>query len=177
MNKDGNKKRITDSKRWIFVVAFLLVITLFNFNKTSSRYTAEIASNTDAIAVPILTFTNNQANYNIENMLPGETRDFLFSVSNSDNGKNNEVFLSYSLNLNTETTIPLQYKLYEIVNGNEKEIVLTNNKTPENFVGFDTQYLKNYKLKIYWDSNNNSYEYAGKSIMCNIKLEGEQVKK
>ena len=66
MNKKGNKKRITDSKRWIFLVAFLIVITLFNFNKTSSRYMAEIASNTDAIAVPILTFTNNQASYHPE---------------------------------------------------------------------------------------------------------------
>ena len=175
MDKKGNKKKITDSKRWIFLIAFLIVITLFNFNKTSSRYMAEIASNTDAIAVPILSFSNNQAYYSIENMVPGETREISFCVSNTDNGKQNEVALIYLLKLETETTIPLHFKLYEIVNGNENEILLTDNKTPEKFVGFDSQYLKNYKLKIIWDATNNSYEYAGKSIACNINLEGEQV--
>lgn len=175
MNKKGNKKRITDSKRWIFLVAFLIVITLFNFNKTSSRYMAEIASNTDAIAVPILTFTNNQASYNIENMLPGDTREITFSVSNTDNDKQNEVILKYSLKLETENTLPLQYKLYEIINGSQSEVTLTDSRTPEETVGFDSTYLRKYKLEIIWDANNNSYEYAGKNTICNIKLEGEQV--
>ena len=57
----------------------------------------------------------------------------------------------------------------------ENEITLTINKTQNYEVGYENQYLKNYKLKILWNESDNSYEYAGQTIQCKLKLNGEQI--
>lgn len=174
MEKKGIKKVIS-SRKLVYIIAFLFVITLFNFNITSSRYMEEISADNNIIAVPVLTFLNNEATYSVDNMLPGASKEITFSVSNTDEGRQNEVLLKYSLQIEAVTNVPLQYKLYEIVDGVETEIALTNNKSPEYEVGYDTQYLRNYKLKILWNETDDSYEYAGQTIRCKLKLNGEQM--
>lgn len=168
-------KKVISSRKLIYIIAFLCVITMFNFNITSSRYMEEAFADNSIIATPILTFSNCEATYSADNLLPGATKEITFTVSNTDEEIQNEVLLKYNLQIETNTNIPLQYKLYEVTSSGENEITLTNNKTQNYEVGYENQYLKNYKLKILWNESDNSYEYAGQTIQCKLKLNGEQI--
>lgn len=162
-----------------FSVAGIIISTIFTFNLSNSRYMGQISSDENALAIPIITLSNNTQTYSVTNMLPGDIKEYEFSVSNVDKDNSNEVLMEYYFKINMETSIPLEVRLYEIINETEQEIPITSNVTEKmqmNIVENKADKItRNYKLKIIWNTNNNSYEYAGKQIVCNIVLEALQV--
>lgn len=167
--------KIEGKKLFLFcTISIIVIITIFTFNLSSGRYSGEIVAEEDVIAIPIFTLSNNNKTYSISNMLPGETKEYTFSVSNTDGKNINEILLSYYFEIEIDAASPLKVKLYDITNGTTEEIQITNNTT--NKVSLNkTKQEKTYKLKLYWEEADNNYEYAGKTINCNIKLVAEQV--
>ena len=158
-------------------VGIFLVIIMFSFTfgVTNSRYIGELFSSKSIIANPIITLNSNETSYSISDMLPGDVREYKFSVANFDNSNVNEVLLSYRLRFTLEDGIPLTIKLYDISNG-KTEIQLNNGETPKITMNYGPDYIvQNYMIEIIWDKKDNSYEYANKKINCKIQLNAEQV--
>ncbi len=183
-----NRLRPRRSRLWLMAI---LTITLFiyTFNVSLSRYSASINANQDVIAVPILTLTNNNLNVSVDNMLPGDTREYQFEVNNEQDGKYNEVSLTYYFNLVSTTKVPLTLELYSVDGEEEKQIDLeqtatTNgedtiktyntSKAPEQMNYGTTEISRHYKIKIKWDEKDNSYTYAGQPISIKVELKGTQ---
>lgn len=175
------RKKTNEKNLKYFFIALIIVSTIFTFNLTTSRYMGQITANDDVIAVPIFTLSNNAEKYVITNMKPGDIKTYEFSVSNVDNEITNEILLSYTLQIDMGTNVPLTVELYDITEDSVdgQEINLTNNKTEEmemKAVEVDTDKItKKYRLNVIWNETNNSYEYAGQEIACNITLEAVQV--
>lgn len=163
----------------LFFIACVIISTIFTFNVTSSRYIGKISSDDDIIARPILTLSNNQQSFSIDNMLPGDEKEILFSVSNVEENQTNEVLLDYYFKINSQTEIPLKFEIYDITGDEEILLQMIDNVTENNqmkTVASETDKVtKDYKLKIIWNVNDNSYEYAGKTIKYDVILEGIQV--
>lgn len=172
-----NKKR---SLIFFCLACIIIISTIFTFNLSNSRYMDEIKAEDEVLAVPIITLSNNVNNYSIENMLPGDIKEYIFQVSNVDGQQTNEILLTYYFKINMETIVPLEVEIYEILtDGTEEKITITNNVTEEFQMPLVEEEIdkvtKDYKLKIIWDESQNSYEYAGQTININITLEAIQV--
>ncbi len=174
MNKETQKMNII-----LFCISCIAIFTVFTFNVSNSRYVGKITADENVLAVPVLTLSNNSQSYVVANMIPGETKEYEFSISNVDGENTNEVLLEYIFKIETETSIPISVKLYEKTENVEKEISIVDGKTEAirlNVVNQTSDRItKNYIVRLIWDANNNNYEYAQKEINCSIMLEAVQV--
>lgn len=163
----------------LLCIASAIVFSIFTVHLSNSKYTGAITSEKDVLAIPILTLSNNNQMYSINNMIPGDEKEYTFSVSNIEEGKTNEILLKYFFKIEKQTQVPIEVKLYDITDGNEKEMSITNNCTEEYQMGVVKQDIdkitRKYKLKIRWNITDNDYKYSGKQINCKITLEGTQV--
>ncbi len=156
-----------------YLIVFIIVGTfLYTFNTTTSRYVGKISSENDIVAVPELNLSNHGISYQITDMLPGDSEEYDFSVSNQENGKTNEVLLTYRLEVRVEGEIPLQIQLF---NEKGEEITITEGKTAEERLQYGTQQVKNYKMKILWDESDNQVKYAGQEASVFVELKATQV--
>lgn len=174
MNKNKKSNLI-----FMFLVC-IIISTIFTFNLSNSRYIEEIKAEEKVLAIPILTLDNNKATYLIENMIPGDMREYLFQVSNVDGSQTNEILLTYYFKTNIESDTPISIELYEILeNGVEEKKSIINNVSEEFQMSIVNQesdkILRNYKLKVIWDESQDSYEFAGQEINFDIILVAEQV--
>ncbi len=157
--------------RYLLII-FIGVLYLSTFNFTTSRYIGELQSDSDIVAIPILTLSNNQLEVKVEDMLPGETREVPFIVSNKENDQLNEVLLDYNIKITSDNIIPLTLELY---NDKDEKLTLTENKTAEERMPYDAEATRNYKLKIIWNEKDNDYTYANKTSHISVELTGTQV--
>ena len=120
-----------------------------------------------------------------QNVAVDEIKFYVKNYTGTDSSPTNssEVFLSYILTFSLTTnwgsgcTNPLSYKLYSVnqTNNNETEITLSNNKTGEINFSLISAEKDYYKLKLYWDINNNGATcYAGKSGSVGITADIHQ---
>ena len=159
-----------------FGIFFIVIAFFYTFNVTTSRYMGQLSANDDIIAQPVLTLSNNKATYTIEDMFPGLETTYEFQVSNSENGKINEVLLDYHFSVNIGSEIPIKTEIYEVMQGGEEKLLdLTDGKTENISMDYGEEVVKDYKLKIIWDKKDNNLQYASKKVTCNINLEAEQV--
>lgn len=161
-------------------ITCVIISTIFTFNLSNSRYMGEIKAEDEVLAIPIITLSNNTYEYSVEDMMPGDVREYLFQVSNVDEEKTNEILLTYYFKMNVDFIIPVELEMYEVLdNGKEQKIEINNNVTEEFKMDVvekeENKITKNYKLKVIWDKSKNNYEYAGKKINMNITLEAIQV--
>lgn len=164
---------------FVFLVC-IIISTIFTFNLSNSRYIEQIKAEESVLAIPILTLSNNKASYLIENMKPGDVKEYTFQVSNVDGNQTNEILLSYYLKANIQADSPINIELYEILaNDTEEKKSIVNNVSEEFQMGVVNKeadkVTKTYKLKVIWDIAKNSYEYAGKAIDIGLMLEAVQV--
>lgn len=168
------KKNTRKTKLWYLSMFLIVILFLYTFNVTTSRYIGQVSAQKDVVAIPILTLSNNKESYSINNMKPGDEKIYEFEVSNTENGQINEVLLDYYFIVNIGNEIPLTVELYDITQG-ETKLNITDGKTPKVRMDYGTEILKKYRLKIIWDKKDNSLSYINKKVNCNITLEAEQV--
>lgn len=159
-----------------FVVFLAIILFFYTFNVTTSRYIAKIKAEEDLLAVPIITLDKGLT-YIIEDMLPGDSRECEFIVSNKESNKINEILLDYDLLINLEPYIPITLTLYDITDGNESLVSLSNGKTTAARMNYGTETTKSYRIKLNWDEKENDYKYAGQQLNINIELNAVQVTK
>lgn len=179
-------------KRYLFIL-FLLLIFFVVFVSLSPKGTFAYYQTNVSGAVNAVT-----ASYGGEVEIVSETHTFLpadnevideikFYVKNytgTDQSPTtiSQVYMSYKLAFTLPSwgsgcTNPVSYKLYSVNEGTnaETEVTLTNNQTSDiNFTLLSSQ-KHYYKLKVYWDTTNNSVScYAGKNGSVSIDAELKQ---
>ena len=88
-----NKKRVS-----LIFIFFIIVLFVFTFSVTSSRYMGKIESEAkDVIAVPIIDITNPTFEYTLKDVIPGFNAETDFYVKNYDDTNTNEVLMKYYL--------------------------------------------------------------------------------
>lgn len=172
------------------ICLLVVVLFLYTFGLTSSRYVKTTTANQDVLAIPILDFYSELTCQSDGDVLPGDTWNCFFSVTNAKEEYVNEVLLNYYFDITLDTNIPLNLELYDITeNNNEISIgfdesvaesnVKKSNEQEMNFNKDNGGTTKNYRLDIIWDAKDNDYIYASNNlknpIIVKVNLVANQV--
>ena len=165
-----------DKKSRIKLIVILITSTVLVFGTgiTYSLFTSDTqgildqkiakfvfdAKKTDLIELPV------------NDLYPGQSIDYTFQVANTMESKKSEVTISYQMIIKTYHFMPLDIKLYKIVDGKEEPILTCDesfswNENNELLCNTATQrmehsqeILDDYKLKITFPEQYNSEEYS-----------------
>jgi hypothetical protein len=140
--------------------------------KSTDQNIAKFIFNTDKV---------DQIELPLVDMNPGDNEEYLFSVSNEQQGVISGVSVEYQLKIKTFHLVPLLIKLYKVVE-NEEELVLTCDESYERStnnelicttlimeMGYSSSVLDNYKLVVEFPIEYNGEEYA--NLVDYISLE------
>ena len=191
-NKEEYMKRIMDNTKLkieICIFFALLIGLLILVPFTLSRFKTE--SRADATIDIAFFVTNDTYNYQeitLVDMIPGDTKEYTFSVSNFKDDLRTEVNLKYNVEVLTTTNIPLQYELYLNNNGIDNEVVDTNEiiqdddntyfrsiKTIEKDFNFNENQTDIYKLVIKYPSEQKDINYQDSAENIEIRINAKQV--
>lgn len=159
----------------IVMVGISLSFTITTYAIFRSVYNA----NTSFIAAHVITETNIRDNITVylNDIIPGETKNYQFSVTNFKQENNetyrSEVNLNYTITIEKSTNIPLRFELFK--NNINENIIDINNTTNNQFLNYQDDIIDNYSLNIIWPSENAEYEYANKVDYIDIVIESKQV--
>ena len=170
------KKRYRLKKKTCILSVFSVsILFLFTFNVTSSRYMGQLKGEVeDIVAIPVISMENPTFTYTNKKMLPGDVDESDFFVSNYDkDNKTNEVLMKYYFKVTLDSEIPVKVTLTD-ADGTELKL-LDDKRTEEYKLPYDNMMKTKYHIKIEWDKEDNSYEYADKDIMLTIDLTATQV--
>lgn len=177
-------------KRKVILIVLLVLFVVFFSGITYSFFNsgALLKSNNQGIASFI--FEANKVDYielNLIDLLPGDERSYLFSVTNNKENKTSDVTVEYLLKIKTYHFIPININLYEIKDGREEFVAKCDEKTSRNESNELVcnmpikEFQKNkkeqaeYKLKIDFPSEYNDESYS--KLVDFIKIEVESWQK
>ncbi len=165
------KKRLK-RRSIIIAIFFVIVLFIFTFNVTSSRYIGQLESKgNDINAIPILTLQNPTFDIPLS-MIPGESFESDFIVTNYEAEKVNEILMNYYIQVPTDLEIPLTIT---ITDSEQQELPLNGEgKTEDQTLIYGIKTDDTYHLKIEWEPQNNNYEYAGKTVNFTLNVVGTQ---
>jgi len=166
--------------RFSTCIGSLAVATSFLTCLTLGKYKGTLAAgDTARVARYLLNLTSTETS--ITEFIPETTRSFNFYVFNFEGqidkpSAQNEVLLKYLINIELpkNSNLPLQYKLYKIENGTEKEITLIDGQSDWIQVSTVNQ-MDTYRLDIIWETNKDEYTYQNLTDNIKISIELEQV--
>lgn len=162
------KKYIT-----IIIVVIIIIAFIFTFNVTSSRYMGQFDGTAeDVVAIPVMSLENPSFSYSPERMLPGYVDESDFYVDNYDEKNTNEVLMKYYFRITLDSEIPIKVT---ITGEDGTELTITDNRTEEHELLYDTKTRTKYHIKLEWNEKDDSYEYAGKDIKLTVDLIATQV--
>ena len=147
----------------VLIILFILIVLVFGAGITYSMFHsgATLSSNDQNIAKFIFnTESLDQLELSLIDLNPGDTREYLFSVSNNLSGSISDVSVEYQMTIMTYHLIPLSIELYKIDEGTE-ELILNCDETysrnsknelicnsPVQEMGHLTKEVDDYKLKV-----------------------------
>lgn len=181
------------NKKKIIIVLLMAYILIFGINTTYSMYKSSSESEVKLSFAKII-FNNQELNnlsLTVNNLIPGETIEHQFMVSNSKDGSVSEIDIGYSIIVETFHIIPVNIKLY---NTNNENLIMecnndnynrnTENKlicNTENFkLKYNEETIHNYKLVLSFDELDNndkvwSSEYSDLIDFIDIKINSWQI--
>lgn len=182
--KNNNKLKI---ELCIFMILLALLIFLVPY--TLSRFKTEARSTADMdIAFFAAKDTYTRTNINLDDMEPGDVKEYTFSVSNTDGEHRTEVSLSYFVEIKATTNLPLDYELYLINSGidtpivSEEEIISDDDgtyfktlKTSSRFFDINNDYTDSYKLVITFPNEYVDHSYQGVAENVEITVNAKQI--
>lgn len=165
-------KHIKYNKKFsiISILIILLTILLFCSGYSLGKELSNVEINaTGEIAKPILVVNNNEP---IEINSESSKGYYDFKIKNyNENDETTEVDIKYYIEILTNTTDEISFKIYK----NGQEINMENNKTQELYFSKDIKQEDNFRIEIsYNKSKNASLEEIKKDIQ--IKVHSEQLK-
>lgn len=174
------------------VVLFLLFITFFTFS-TGITYlyfhsTAEVILDQKLAAFVFNVEKQEKLEIPLEDLNPGDSSEYTFSVSNSDKLKTSNVTIEYQIALKTYHLVPLDIELYKVTEEKE-ELVLTCNedkysRNEKNELVCNTEKIKldfrnvskdDYKLKLVFPSQYNDISYSNLIDFIDVEITSNQV--
>jgi len=157
-------------------IAYSIFLTTGDFSTTDQGIAKFIfnADEVDAISVPLY------------NLIPGDTKNYLFSISNSNDSFISEVTVEYQIIVKTYHFIPLNINLYEvgevsdtlIMECDESYTRSTTNilicNAPLGQMSHDDEYTNEYRLEIVFPNQYNDYSYSGLIDFIDLEIKSWQ---
>lgn len=171
------KNRLTIIVALFIIFLFVAIATYSFFNDKN-----EVFADQKIAQFVVESKMTNHIDINLFDFKPGDSEEYLFSISNTDSTVKSDVTINYEILLSTYHFMPLELKLYKV--GTTDELVLNCDETfsrDENHVltcnapiqemVHSNDSLDNYKLVVSFPAQYNSYEYADlvDFISVNIK--------
>ena len=166
----------------LFALLFLVPYTLSRF-KTNASGDVEID-----VALFVTKDTYDHTNITLNEMKPGDTYEYTFSVSNNKDGKRTEVISEYTVSLIATTNLPLEYELNLINSGLNQNVVDSTELSADadgtyfkrlvctsRSFDFNTDITDYYKLTVKYPSTSPSYKYQDTAENIEIRVDGKQV--
>ena len=194
--KELNKETVIDMimkskklKAEVFILVLLLLALLFLVPYTLSRFKSEARGDAKIdYAFFVVSDTYNHQSITLNDMKPGDSNSYTFTVSNTDTIKRTEVSTSYYIYVRATTNLPLQYSLYLMNGVNETNIVSNSEvitdddgmyfkimETSSRDFGFDVDETDTYKLTVDFPAELKSYKYQGVAENIEINVRGKQI--
>lgn len=194
--KELNKETVIDMimkskklKAEVFILVLLLLALLFLVPYTLSRFKSEARGDAKIdYAFFVVSDTYNHQSITLNDMKPGDSNSYTFTVSNTDTIKRTEVSTSYYIYVRATTNLPLQYSLY-LLNGATETNIVSNSEvitdddgmyfkimeTSSRDFGFDVDETDTYKLTVDFPVEFKSYKYQGVAENIEINVRGKQI--
>ena len=176
-------------KKKIYLVIILIMLITFFSGITYSFFhsSASMNSSNQEIAGFIFEATDlDQIDLNLNGLIPGESREYLFSVTNKSDENVSDVNIEYQLSIKTYHFIPLTIDLYQIKDEKETLVGSCDEKSERNsenelvcampistLINSEEQ-IDDYKLKISFPSKYNDISYSNLVDYINIEIESWQ---
>ena len=174
-------------KSKIVIILVVLSITVLGAGVTYSYFVANKNGSTGTNDIAKFIFNNtvsDSLNIPLLDFKPGDIKTYDFKISNSDEelDKTSDVTIDYELTILTPHYIPLIIELYKedtlLMTCDESKTRNANNelvcKTPIQELIYEEESEDNYQLKVTFDSNYNTEEYANLIDYINIEIKSYQ---
>lgn len=176
-------------KKILFIVILIIFVTFFS-GITYSFFNTNAESKSTNQGIASFIFETNKVDYielDINGLIPGDEKEYLFSITNSKDQKTSDVTIEYQLRIKTYHFIPLTINLYKIENEEETFVGACDEKTsgrnaenellcnmPIETLKKSELELENYKLKISFPEEYNDVSYSNLVDYINIEIESWQ---
>lgn len=171
----------------LIIFLTMLSFLIFGFGLTYSFFYSSSGSSVDQKIAGLIFNAKNKENVELvlSDLLPGDTKEYEFSVGNTSETKVSDVTVEYELALKTYHFLPLVIELYKV--DDEETLILTcdeksdRNESNEVLCKTEIQELKhsegkldNYKLKVTFDKKYNDAMYSNLIDSIEIKIRSWQ---
>lgn len=177
------------AKKKKIIILLIAILSLFGVGITYSILSsgANVATNDQNIAKFIFNAEAiDHLNLELIDLKPGDRKDYLFAISNSEDNKISDVTIEYQITIKTFHMAPLVIKLYKIEGGNEA-FVLECDETysrndhnelvcnvPVSELTHGTSGNDEYKLEVVFPSQYNNIAYAEIIDYINLDIQSWQ---
>lgn len=177
-----------NEKYKVLIIVCLLISVLFCSMISYSYFNsgADMDADQDIAMFIFNTESLDELNITDIDLQPGESKEYVFSVTNSNTENISDVAIEYQMTLKTYHFIPLVIELYKTDDALE-ELLLTCDETytrnDQNELectttlqelGYDEEQVDNYKLKISFLEADNDLMYAGLVDYLDIEIDSWQ---
>ena len=192
INKEEYMRKIMDNTKLkieICIFFALLIGLLILIPFTLSRFKTESRANAEVdVAFFVANDLYSHQEITLDDMIPGDTKSYTFSVSNFKENDRTEVNLKYNVEVLATTNIPFQYELYLVDDGVDSAIVDSNEiiqdefdtyfrsiKTSMRNFSFDSNQTDTYKLIVKFPAEQNDIKYQDSAENIEIRVNAKQV--
>lgn len=154
------------------VVQILLFTTVIVVCITFSKYKTALGGKATAIiGNPKTTVVDEVV---LTELKPGDSITSNFKVKNFDENKTSDISMVYTIKLETEKYLPLNFELKKVENGEiQEENLLNNNITQEIEMPTD-KYEQEYQLTVSWNGDEKNYLYSNEIDCVKIIVDSYQ---
>lgn len=175
------KRKIVLSLLMLTLIAFTTGITYSVFTSNSNVNMNQKIAKFIFDAKPV-----DELELSLNDMYPGVTKEYQFSVSNNSSGKRSNVTLNYNMVIKTYHFMPTTIKLYRIESEKETLIItcdetytrndnnelVCNTETTE--MSYSSSEVHDYKLEVAFPSDYSDESYADLVDYINIEINSWQ---
>ena len=176
-------------KKKFYLIMFLIVLITFFSGITYSFFNSDAAMASTNQGIASFVFETNNLDHidlDLNGLVPGEEKEYLFSVTNSNELRVSDVTIEYQLSIKTYHFIPLTIDLYKIIDEKEELVGACDEgsdrnddnelvcKMPIETLGNAEEQTINYKLKITFPTKYNDISYSNLVDYINIEIDSWQ---
>ena len=176
-------------KKKIILILILIIFVAFFSGITYSFFNSNTFLKSTNQGIASFIFETKQVDYidlDLHDLIPGEEREYLFSVTNSKNEKISDVTIEYQLKIKTYHFIPLVINLFKIEGEKETFIAICDETTSRNEdkeiicnipiekIEKKEEQQDSYKLKIEFPAKYNDEKYSNLVDFIRIEVDSWQ---
>ncbi len=175
-------------KKRLIIFMGIATFIIFGFGLTYSMFISDgnLVSNTELATFIFEAKKTDEIELPLLDINPGDNKEYLFSVTNTDTVDTSDVLIEYKIKLKTYHFIPLKLELFSDKEGVETLIFNCTEDMGRNSEGelecvsdvltldFKTQEVDDYKLKVSFEEAYNDWQYADLVDYVNLEIEAEQ---